>query len=82
MYLFLAKKEIQVSIIIINYQSDHNLKVHLTFTDIKKLYHLASDKHMSSIEIIEGYNDFTNLQNHVRKDIHLRKEDKNPCGKT
>ena len=35
--------------------------------DIKKLYYLTSDKHISSNEIIEGCKDFTSLQNHVRK---------------
>ena len=35
--------------------------------DIKKLYYFTSDKHISLNEIIDGCEDFTNLQNHVRK---------------
>ena len=52
--------------------------------DIKKLYCLTSDKHISN-EIIEGRKDFTNLQNHVTKDLsprHFGKKDKNQCGIT
>ena len=35
--------------------------------DIKKLYYLTSDQHISSNEIIEECKDFTKRQKHVRK---------------
>ena len=50
--------------------------------NIKKLYCLTSGTHISSNEIMEGYKDFTDLQNHVRKrsiSKALEKKGKNQC---
>ena len=54
-------------------------------SDIKKLYYLTSDKHISSNKIIEECKDFRNNQNHVKKrsiSKALDKKDKKQCGIT